>query len=502
MRLFGLDIKRARKAKPAKTRAYDGASTGRRTDGWLTTGASGTAEVSAGIVNLRTRSRDLARNNPHAARGLRAMVDNIVGEGIRPRSQTGNPDLDARVDALFVAWSPWVDVDGELTYDGLVYRAVRAWLESGDAFARRRTRRPEDGLPVPLQIQLLEADMVPSDMDAATADGGRIVQGIEFDPIGRRRAVHCYRVHPGDTYTTTSPLTTIGETSAVPWDSIAHLYDATSARPGQCRGVPWLAPVVRPLRDLDDYCDAERVRKRAEACYVGVVVGGDPDLAPDENDGIAPGLTDADGKVIETFEPGLIAYARDGKDIRFNAPANVSGFPEYKRSELHTIAAGLSMTYELLSGDLSQVNYSSIRAGLIEFRRMVRILRAQVVEPLLCQRIWDWWIDAAVVSGLLPRTDGRAAITYRCKWSQPRFEAVDPQKEADATVTRIRAGLDTLTEALAADGEDVKAVLAERADELRLCDSLGIVLDSDPRSDMTATIESEQPADDETETVN
>jgi lambda family phage portal protein len=502
MKLFGLEIKKARKVRTAKMRAYDGASVGRRTDGWMTTGASGAAEVSAGIANLRARSRDLARNNPHAARGLRALTDNIVGEGIRPRSQTGNPALDARVDALFAAWSPWVDVDGEMTYDGLVYRAVRAWLESGDAFARRRTRRPEDGLPVPLQIQLLEADMVPSDLDAATADGGRVVQGIEFDPIGRRRAVHCYRVHPGDNYVITSPTTSLGETTAVPWDSIAHLYDAISARPGQCRGVPWLAPVIRPMRDLDDYCDAERVRKRTEACNVGVVTGGDPDLAPDGIDGIAPALADVDGRPIESMEPGMIAYCRDGKDIRFNTPASVGGFPEYLRSELHAIAAGMSITYELLSGDLSQVNYSSIRAGLIEFRRMVRILRAQVVEPLLCQRIWDWWIDAAVVSGLLPRVDGRNAINYRCKWSQPRFEAVDPQKESDATVTRIRAGLDTLTEALAADGEDVKAVLAERADELRLCDSLGIVLDSDPRSDMTATIESEQPADDETETVN
>ncbi len=87
----------------------------------------------------------------------------------------------------------------------------------------------------------------------------------------------------------------------------------------QARGVPWGAPVIRALRDLDDYELAEIMRKKTEACVTAIVFGDD-----ESQQGIAPSVVGADGNRVEQFEPGLIAYARGGKDIRFNEPLSPS----------------------------------------------------------------------------------------------------------------------------------------------------------------------------------
>ncbi|NKF15295.1 phage portal protein, partial [Rhizobium phaseoli] len=78
------------------------------------------------------------------------------------------------------------------------------------------------------------------------------------------------------------------------------------------------------------------------------------------------------------------------------------GTAEWLRAQLHIIAAGFRVPYELLTGDLSQVNYSSIRAGLVEFRRMIGAVQWQLFIPMFCQPVWDWFCEAAWAAGQLP----------------------------------------------------------------------------------------------------
>jgi lambda family phage portal protein len=248
---------------------------------------------------------------------------------------------------------------------------------------------------------------------------------------------------------------------------VVHLYEKQRA---QVRGVPWGTPVMRALRDLDDWTQAELVRKKTEACVVGIVLGAD-----EGEQGIAPSVVDADGNRVEQFEPGLIAYARGGKDIKFNQPATTAAVSEWLRAQLHIVAAGFRLPYELLTGDLSQVNYSSIRAGLVEFRRMIDAVQWQLFIPMFCQPVWDWFTEQAWAAGRLPQP--RIAVA----WSPPRFEAVDPLKDAMADMLAMRSGTMTLAQAIARQGHNPDAVLAEIAAMNAKLDALGLVLDSDPR---------------------
>lgn len=163
---------------------------------------------------------------------------------------------------------------------------------------RHLPRRTSDRLPVPLQLQLIEADLLDASRNGKLIDGGRIVQGIEFDAIGRRRAYWLFAQHPGDSVLTMRRRL---DSAAVPAADIAHVYEKQRT---QVRGVPWGAPVMCCLRDLDDWTQAALVRKKTEACVVGIVLGAD-----EPEQGIAPTVVDADGNRVEQFEPGLIAYA-------------------------------------------------------------------------------------------------------------------------------------------------------------------------------------------------
>jgi lambda family phage portal protein len=355
-------------------------------------------------------------------------------------------------------------------------------VEAGEVLVRRRPRRPGDGVMPPVQLQLLEADFLDATRNGALG-AGQAVQGIEFDALGRRRAYWLFGAHPGDaTLSLTGGLTS----RAVPATEIAHVYEKQRT---QARGVPWGAPVIRALRDLDDYEVAEIVRKKTEACVTAIVFGDE-----EAQQGIAPAVVDADGNRVEQFEPGLIAYARGGKDIRFNQPAATGGYGEYKRASLHTISAGFRVPYELLTGDLSQVNYSSIRAGLVEFRRMIDAVQWQLFIPMFCAPIWRWFTEAAWAAGRIPTPD------VPVEWSPPKFEAVDPQKDAMADLLAIRSGTMTLAEAIARQGRNPDAVLAEIAATNARLDELGLVLDSDPRRvTKTGSAQSNAPADPATE---
>jgi lambda family phage portal protein len=180
------------------------------------------------------------------------------------------------------------------------------------------------------------------------------------------------------------------------------------------------------------------------------------------------------GNLIEKIAPGLIAYLRGGKDVKFNAPATVGGYADYKSCQLHDIAAGYRIPYELLSGDLSEVNFSSMRGGLVEFRRFVKAVQWHIVIPMFLQPIWGWFCEAAYLAGEID--DPIVPVD----WSPPKFDWVDPSADSDAELSAIRGGTRTFYEVVAEHGRDPDEVLDEIERFQSELKKRGITLDSDP----------------------
>ena len=453
----------ARVATKFLWRQYDAARASRPTWGWLAGSTSANAEIYGGLLTLRNRARDLVRNNPHAAKALRVLTNNSVGTGIDAQARTPDAQLNAKIDALWKRFMAECDFGGQLDLGGIQRLAVRAMLEGGETICRLRPD-PDRRLAVPLTLQLLEGDYLDHRRNGET-ETGRLHQGVEFDRNGKRAAYYLFREHPGD-----APFA-IPQSYAsdrIPAAAVIHLYEVL--RIGQIRGVPWFTPGMVKARELDTYEEAELVRKRIEACVAAIVMGADDE----EEQKIAPTVTDAAGNQVEQFEPGLIAYARGTKDIRFTAPAQNGSYSQYKRSQLMTIAAAWDMTYELLSGDLSQTNYSSIKAGLNEFRRSVEVLQWLTFVPMFLGPVWRAFIDFAVLAGKLPQ-----ATPYDVEFTTPKFESVDPVKDTAGDIAAVRALLMAPQEAIRRRGYDPSRVLADAKAWHEALEAAAIVSDAD-----------------------
>lgn len=432
-------------AREVLTRAYEGAS---QRDGWKPRrpGASANTDHKMDAATLRTRARALAQNVPYIARGLGSLQANVIGTGFTPRSLAKNADT---IDKLWDDWTRVADADGRLDLYGLQAAAYRCMEQDGECLIRLRTRRPEDRLPVPLQVQLLEIDWLDSTKNA-TNRGNLITNGIEYDALGAVVAYWLYDQHPGEALGIRTARSSSHPVSAA---SIIHLYSPD--RPGQGRGITRLAPVIALVRDLRVYEDAELARKNLET-RLSVLASGDPTVMADPGqDGTR---TDAqirkDGN-LGALGGGGIIQVPSGLNLTVVEPKAAPGYVEYVKHQLHIIAAGMGITYEMLTGDVREVNFSSARVALLEFRRCAEQLQWHVIIPKLCDPLWTAFIDAAYLAGKIPRAD------YARDWSTPKWSYVNPVQDVAADLDEISGGLSSFSEKLRQRGYKPEMVFAE-----------------------------------------
>jgi lambda family phage portal protein len=355
------------------TPVYDGVGGGRRALAWMPGNPGAVAALSLAQDELCAKSRDLVRRNAWAAAGIEAFVANAIGTGIKPQSMVQDKTIREAIHSLWWDWCDQADAAGLTDFYGLQALATRAMLEGGEALIRLRYRRAEDGLPVALQIQVLEAEHLPTTLNRDLPDGNVIRAGIEFDRLGRRMAYHLYRSHPNDGLL--APMSSQGgmDTVRVDANEVIHLF--RPLRPGQICGEPWLTRALVKLNELDQYDDAELVRKKTAAMFAGFITR----LSPEDNL-MGEGLPDASGAGLAGLEPGTMQILEPGEDVKFSQPADVgASYAEFLRMQFRAVAAAMGITYEMLTGDLTQVNYSSIRAGLLEFRRRREAIQHGVI---------------------------------------------------------------------------------------------------------------------------
>ncbi len=416
--------------------------------------------------DITARARYLIRNNGYAANAIESWAGNVVGAGIKPSALISDADLKAQVQKLWLSWTDESDAEALTDFYGQQRRAAREVFIAGEVFFRFRPRRPEDGLSVPLQVQMIPSEMLPLTRTETLPSGNVIRQGIEFDRIGRRVAYHFLRRHPGDS---TDPGL-VGETVRVPTSEIVHIMDPVDA--GQLRGVSRFAPAIVKLFLLDQYDDAELDRKKVAAMYalfVTTPAPGEPfDMAEE---------TGADGERTMDVQPGQVVMLEPGEGIQTSAPADVGGsYEAFQYRTLLQISAALGVPYAYLSNDMLKANYSNSRLALLEFRRRVEAWQHSVMVFQLCRAVWRRWMDVGVMSGALaiPDYETRRGDYLACSWLPPRWEWVDPLKDARAEIEQIDAGLKSRTQAIAERGFDAEQVDAEIAADKAREQALGL----------------------------
>jgi len=458
---------------------YEAAGTGRRLGNWGLSSSGPSTVVSNNLNSLRSRSRQLIRNNPLVDGGVDSYVSNIIGSGINPRWQLEDKDLKAKLQQLWDDWVPEADFSETVDFYGLQSLVVRGMIDAGESLVRMIPRPPEEDLTVPLQIQVLEADHLDESYNTIAANGNEIRMGIEFNEEGKRVAYHLWPEHPGEAFITRR---NIAARIRVPASEIIHVFKPLRA--GQVRGRPFLSSIILALHELDQYSDAERVRKKTAAMYGGFIKEtavpiGNPESFFGKRDD-----NDSESRVVIALEPGTFPVLPKGMDVTFSQPVDVGQtYDVWIKQQLREIAKGMGITYEQLTGDLTGVNYSSIRAGLLEFRRRVEQLQREIIIFQLCRRVSYAWLNAAVLSVAIELPDyfAKRRLYRRIKWRPDGWPWVDPQKDLTAAKHAVRCGFSSRSKIVAEKGDDVETIDRENAEDNARADGLNLVYDTDPR---------------------
>lgn len=411
------------------------------------------------------RARDAVRNNAYAARIVDLWTANAVGAGITTRWAD---------DACATAWLRWAgntgcDAERRSDWAGIQVLAMRATVESGEVLIRRRVVRPTPQNPVGLELVVMEADVLDASRTGMHA-GNRVVQGVEVDAVGA--PVAYWLRHDAEAW----PYGPVSQRAErVPAEEMIHMF--RRRRPGQVRDVSWLAPVLWSLRDLGTYEAALLRKAEIEACLTLVVneEGEETVTGGGDADDAAGRMRDGRGRVVEDVQPGLILYRRGGGSVEVVNPSSGGSHVGFARRTLESAAVGSGLTYDQVSGDLTNANYSSLRAGKIEFRALLEQVQYAMLIPVMVDRVAEWFHAQGMMLGLWD--DAAHARAHR----PPAPEMVDPLKDTAAMIAQVRAGFISQQDAVASFGYDFGQVAKAIREANAVLDDAGIVLDTDPR---------------------
>ena len=497
MTALGFGPKPASQSAPRRRRTYAGAVISRLTSDWISNSTSADAEIRSSLRKLRDRSRQLVRDNPYARQAKRTTQINVVGAGIKMQSQVmmlrGNR-RDERINSLLEGrWERWCrkdhcDVAGKNTFQMFEWLAAGALPESGEVLFRIH-RRAFGGSKIPLALEIIESDLLDDEYNGGvSAKGNEWRMGVEIDSYGRPVRYAFLTRHPGDYWFSGVPDK--GKKHVfLPARDVIHLF--IPERPNQHRGVPWFAPVITDIHQLAGYEEAAVVRARSTASLMGFITSPEGELEPDDVE---------NGQRITEFEPGVFKYLDPGQSVTVPDLRSPDGqYEDFVRAKTRRFASGFGCSYETLSRDFSETNYSSSRLSLLEDRDHWKVVQQYLVENFH-MRVYREWLDVAVLSGelSLPDYELRPERYDSPKWLARGWAWVDPLKEVKAYREMEAAGYMTKAQICAQLGTDCEENVAELAREKRATSAAGLQLDADTTQPVMAEpAEEGQPEEEE-----
>lgn len=476
---FSVEQKPVALRRMGVARQYQAAQHDRLTSGWHGSFSSADIEIEQGLRTMVARSRSLGRDSSYTKRAKAIVVNNVIGThiGLQAQIYTSRGDLNRRLnDDIEEAHCIWCRADschtgGRLSLAAMERQAMGQVFEAGEVFIRQHYRAFGQSR-IPYALELIEAERVPIDVRFPMVSANTRM-GVEVDEFHRPVAYWIRQRHPGEYR---HGIDTPERIERVPASEIIHL--AILDRWPQTRGVPWLHTAARRLNDMDGYSEAEIVRARGQAVRMGIIE------TPEESADL--GEEQEDGSVIVDLEPGLVGRLNPGEKWHDSSPtAPNPQLDPFMRYMLREVAAGIGISYESLSRDYSQSNYSSSRLALLDDRDTWRVLQSWFIESFRAI-VYRSWLQQAVLARAISSIGVGEYAANREKFESVRFRPrgwgwVDPTKEVAAFTNAVRSGFMTLQDVISTSGADFEEVLNQRKKEVQMIEAAGLILDTDPK---------------------
>jgi lambda family phage portal protein len=448
--------------QPIQKRNFAGASMSRLTNDWLSPITTADQEIRNSLGRLRARCRELERNSDYVRRFLSGLESNVLGStgiGLQMKvtENGGRPDALAN-DLIEQAWKEWskaanCSINGKFTWFDIQRLALRSTARDGDCIIRMLRNR--NGF----QLQLLEGDRLDLGFnDEKLKNGNEVRMGVELDRYGKPVAYHLLDSHPSD-------LSVVKATrERIPAEQVIHPF--ITDRIAQTRGYPWMVSAMTRLQMLGAYEEAEITSARISASKMGFIV-------KDRADGYV-GEMDEDGSPLMDISPGSIEELPMGTRFESWNPDHPTGnYAGFVKSCLRGIAAGLGISYHTLSQDLESVNYSSIRAGLMDEREFYKATQRWFIDTVV-QPIFDGWLETNILNGTINLPASKLAKFNAPDWKPRRWGWVDPEKDVNAQIKAVDNHFKSRRQVIAESGGDIEDVLRDIKRDEELAESVGL----------------------------
>lgn len=469
------------KMRQQRVRSFSGGTPSRLTAGFVTSNTSIDADLHAGLEVLRARSRALAQNNPYGRKFLKMCGANIVGhQGFTLQARAADVKISAgqpvatpdgmanrAIESAHAKWSKagTCEVTGKHAFRDLLRLAVVAIARDGETLIRRIRGKGVNDFGYALQI--LDIDRLEITHNEKLSNGNVIRMGIELNAYGQPVAYWLRTSHPGEN----GPAARVGiQRERVPANDIFHLY--ISERPEQRRGIPWMHAAIEALYHLGELNQSALVAARKGADTLGFFV------SPDGN----PPIDGSEEAPIEISAAGTWDTLPEGYDMRQYTsayPSEVYGV--FHKDCLRSVSSAINVAYNGLANDLEGVNFSSIRAGMLEEREAWMEIQEWLVDVLLVP-LYNDWLKMALATGAILMENGSALPATKFDkfaahtWQGRRWPWVDPLKDINASIAAIEAGLDSPQRIAAQQGRDVEDILDDIAAFQKMAKDKGVSL--------------------------
>lgn len=444
---------------------------------------------------LISRTRDAYRNHMLARAAVTRAATNVVGMGLTVRPNVDGEALGLNDDAAdklndelargFRLWAEdpnECDVEAGLDFYMLQRLAFISALVSGDVLAMT----PDDQRPGCLfgtKLQLIEAERVGNPLTDTPTES----DGVRVDRLGKPTHVRVCSGYPSD-YTTSQE-----------WDwypifgaqtgrrRILHLMNE-KGRPGQVRGVPYLAPILEALQKLERFSQAELTAAVISAMFTVAIkhtATEDPDMSPggpmwsddsdDPNKPDRPVVTSSGEQASEgdslTLGEGAVWDLEEGAEpVTINPNRPNAQFDPFFVAIVKEMGAALEMPAEVLLMHFS-TSYTAARAAFNQLWKFIKQRRHHLTVQF-CQPTYELVIDELVARGIvnLPgyRDPAKRRAYTRALWIGEPLGSLNEQVDARAATERIANGTSNEhIETMALHGEDWEDVHRDRAREIQ-----------------------------------
>ncbi len=461
-------------------RSFDAVAGGRTQNDFLSETRSPDSAVTDSIESLRQRVRQEEYNSGLVRGPIRRLVNNVVGQGIKPQaivradSPGESPPIadgapitaeiakafNAQIERAWERWAgPWADVRLLSTLYEIQALTEGALVRDGEVLVVERESN-RMGRPIPFCLEIFEADRLATPIDQI--NNPAIKNGIEFDADGAPVAYWIAKSHPGDTMI----LQTMQFERVPAWNSngtrrVMHLY--SPVRPEQTRGFSEFAAALSDLGQVGRYKEAELFAALMDACTVAVHTTADPDALTSA----LTSKTDSNSNRVVDFFPGTNYFTAPGEEINFHTPARPNKqYQPFVDSVLSVAANSLDIPPEVFSQAWAGLNYSNARTVLTSFYKACK-QRQQYLLDHFCQPVWESFVRHAVFYGMAkaPGFDRRPWDYTRVDWKPNGWDWIDPAKEAQGHALSVENNFVSLSDVCSSRGKDWESVLEQRARE-------------------------------------